>query len=305
MKHLKAQAALILAVVLWASAFVGIRVGLADYSPGALGLLRFIIASVCMGLFYFMLPSKTVLSSRHKLELLLLGVAGIGAYNVCLNYGEMSVSAGTASFIIGLMPVISVLLSVFFLKERPASGVWLGIFISFLGLFFLMQGQSTGSNMMTAVFMILIATLTGSIYNVFQKKYLDHYHPITVTAWILWGGTLSMFMFLPDLWHDAHHAHLSTTIAVCYLGIFPAAIAYLAWCYALEHLSVTYTSTYLYAMPILSTLLDFVYLHEIPSRSTLIGGGIALLGALIAHYFDRPDAEPRPSESGTSGAFIN
>lgn len=297
MNTLKTKGALAIAIILWASAFVGIRVGLTEYSPGALALLRFIIASGCMGLLYSRLPPQPLLSFKHKLELCLIGVAGIGVYNICLNYGEINVSAGIASFIIGLMPVISVLLSVFFLKERPTLGVWFGIFISFLGLFFMMESESSAPAMTTSVLVILIATITGSIYNVAQKSYLKHHHPITITAWILWGGTVSMLMFLPDLWYEFPQVHLSTTCAVLYLGVFPAAIAYVAWCYALEHMSVTKASLYLYAMPILSTLLGFLYLHETPSLLTLTGGLIALLGALIAHHFDKPETIDKLSKA--------
>lgn len=287
MTRLKAQGALILAILFWASAFVGIRIGLTEYSPGPLALLRFIVASLCMALFYSRLPTKPALPLKHKFELFLLGVAGIGIYNTCLNYGEIQVDAGTASFIIGLMPVVSIILSVCFLKERPTLGVWFGILISFLGLLFLLKNEATAPGMTSGVFVILISTFAGSIYNVFQKPYLNSYHPIIVTSWILWGGTLSMFMFLPDLWHEIHLVHFPSTFAVFYLGIFPAAIAYLAWCYALEHMSVTQASLYLYAMPILSTMLGFLYLHESPSKLTLIGGLITLLGAIIAHFFGK------------------
>lgn len=96
------------------SAFVGIRIGLTSYSPGSLALLRFLIASACMLLLQARLSSQKRIPWSERLPLICTGVVGIGVYNTCLNYGEMTVSAGIASFILGLMPVLTVLLSVIF-----------------------------------------------------------------------------------------------------------------------------------------------------------------------------------------------
>ena len=145
MGSLKVHCALVLTLLFWASAFVGIRVGLTAYSPGALALLRFLVASFAMAIIYFYLPAKKKISWSERLQLLLLGVAGIGIYNICLNYGELSVSAGVASFIIGLIPVVTIVLSVLFLDERPGSAVWVGILISFMGLLFLILGEEERS----------------------------------------------------------------------------------------------------------------------------------------------------------------
>ncbi|WP_408605517.1 DMT family transporter [Legionella tunisiensis] len=129
----------------------------------------------------------------------MLGVAGIGIYNICLNYGELSVSAGVASFVIGLIPVVTIVLSVLFLQERPTPAVWGGILISFIGLLFLIIGEESNSASMTSgVLVILIATFMGAFYTVAQKRYLRNYHPVAVTAWIIWGGTLMLLIFLPS-----------------------------------------------------------------------------------------------------------
>src|SRR4051812_15811907 len=97
---LKTKFALAITILLWASAFVGIRAGLQGYSPGALALFRFLIASVCMGVICLGFPEN-----RHKINftdtwrLFLLGAVAIAGYHIALNYGELTVPSGIASFI--------------------------------------------------------------------------------------------------------------------------------------------------------------------------------------------------------------
>ncbi len=282
MQSLKVKIGLFLAVFLWASAFVGIRIGLDSYSPGSLALFRFLIASLFMGFLSARHSHSTSIPAVERLQLGLLGVLGIGVYNICLNYGELTVSAGIASFIIGLTPALTVLYSIIFQGDRPIFKVYLGIIISLMGLIFMMVSGTNGSPISTGVLIIFIATLTSVAYSFLQKIYLRHYHPVAVTSWIIWGGTLSMMIFAPTLYQEIPVAKPSATCAVIYLGIFPAALAYLAWSYVLKALSASHASLYLYAMPIISSLLGFLILGEQPSKLSLCGGALAMVGAFYA-----------------------
>lgn len=282
MQSLKVKAGLFCAIFLWASAFVGIRMGLSSYSPGSLALFRFLIASVIMGLIYCRQSSGHEIPWSVRLQLALLGVAGIGVYNVCLNYGEQTVSAGVASFVIGLTPALTVLFSVLFLGERPGRSVYWGILISLSGLALMVLAGSNGASVGYGVLMVFIAALTSAAYCLLQKKYLQHYHPAAVTAWIIWGGTVSMLMFASSLWQEFSVASSLATWAVIYLGVFPAALAYLAWSYVLKALSASNASIYLYSMPVISSLLGLIVLHEQLSSLSLCGGFLAMVGAFYA-----------------------
>ncbi|NIS92810.1 MAG: EamA family transporter, partial [Hydrotalea flava] len=108
-----------LVALFWASAFVAIRVGLKSYSPDTLALLRYLVASIVMIPLY--LKSRSVnecLTRNEFIRIILVGVIGIGVYNIALNYGEITVSSAIASFIVSQVPVFIVLLAVIFLKER-------------------------------------------------------------------------------------------------------------------------------------------------------------------------------------------
>ena len=285
MQSFKVSCVVLIAIILWASAFVGIRIGLAGYSPGGLALLRFLVASVFMALIYYSQGIEKRVSWKDRIQLLCAGMAGIGIYNICLNYGELSVSAGIASFIIGLMPVITVVLSLIFLQEKLSRGVWLGILISILGLVILAISENTEPGMQQGILAILVSALMGAILTIIQKQFASVYHPVAIISWVMWGGTLLLLIFAPALAEEIKVADFPTTAAVIYMGIFPAALAYLAWGYALKHLSATNISVSLYALPIVSTLLGFLLLGEQPSATSLIGSGITLIGAFIANHF--------------------
>ena len=78
MQSFKVSCVIIIAIVFWASAFVGIRIGLVGYTPGALALLRFIVASLCMFVIYYSLGIKKRVVWKDRVQLLLAGMAGVG-----------------------------------------------------------------------------------------------------------------------------------------------------------------------------------------------------------------------------------
>lgn len=281
---LKTRLVIFFTIFLWASGFVGIRAGLEDYSPQGLALLRYLIASLCMSIFYFRLPKRNVIAWPDKLALLAVGVVGIGVYNLSLNYGELSLSSGISSFIISQSPLITMVIAILFLKERLNFLCVLGFTISVFGVFMIALSEKNGFTWDKSIIYIFIATLSAGFYSVLQKPYLSKYHSIEVTTYIIWGGTLFLLFCTPALKQDLAKASWETTLVVAYLGIFPAALGYLAWSYALSQIPASRAASFLYYMPFVATLLGWLYLDEIPVWLSIAGGIIAILGVWLVNY---------------------
>lgn len=278
---MKARIITLLAVVLWASAFVGIRAGLQGYTPGGLALLRYLIASVCMLFIVLGLPKRPHINLRHKAGLLLLGALGVGLYNITLNIGEISVTSGIASFIVSLSPLITAVFALLFLREKVSFAMIAGMLVSIFGVALIMLGETTHLSMQSGIYYLLIAMLISAIYSVAQKPFLQKYHTIEVTAYVIWGATLLLTFYTPEMISHYKTASLHATLAVIYLGIFPAALGYVGWSYGLKKMPVSQAVNYLYFMPIVATLLGWIWLGEVPTRLSLLGGLVALFGVWV------------------------
>lgn len=278
----KAKFALFIAITLWASAFVAIRAGLQDYSPGGMALFRFLVASLCMTGIYMRFGHHKV-SNQDKIYLLLVGAIGVGGYNIALNYGELTVPSGIASFIVSQSPILTTIFAIIFLNERfNLSGV-IGMLISLCGITLILIAQNHDFQPRIGWFYMLFATVISAMYSILQKKFLKKYHAIDVTTYAIWGSTLVLLFFIPNLIHDVTTASLDSTMTVIYLGIFPAAIAYAAWNYALSELPVARTVNFLNFMPVLATLLGWLILDEVITPLALLGGLTALVGVFIVN----------------------
>lgn len=281
-QQLKTLMMLVITMLLWASAFVGIRYSLIGYSPGSLALFRYFIASICMLWLYLPIRHKRRPNLKELISIFILGTLGFGVYNVGLNYGEITVPAGIASFIISLVPLCMVLLATLFLHEKISKKTALGIAISLIGVVLIAYGETEQGQFDFGVIYVLVAMLAGACYSVAQKPLLKKFKPIEFTALAIWSGTLVMMIFAPTTIHEISTAPISATIAVIYMGIFPGAVAYAAWSYVLSQLPASQASQYLYYLPLLTTLMGWAVLGEIPALISLAGGLLAMIGAIVA-----------------------
>lgn len=281
--QLKIILAVAFTVITWGSALVGIRAAIHDYSPGSLALFRYLFASSVMLIWCIKIGKWHRPSLSETIKIFLIGIAGFAIYNIALNYGEITVNAGVASFILSQIPVFIVILASFFLHEKINKLGWSGICVSLLGISIIAISEIQGIDFNIGIFALLVAALMGAIYSVGQKSLLKKFAPIELTAYAIWGGTIGLLIYLPQLITEIPKASTTATWSAIYLGIFPGALGYVCWSYVLMRIPASRASTFLYLLPMVAIILGWILLDDKPTFWSVIGGLIALLGAVIVN----------------------
>jgi drug/metabolite transporter (DMT)-like permease len=295
----KTWAAIAVTLLLWASAFAGIKAGMRltpagapgpdGYGPGEVALLRFGVASIVLA--GYAAFTRMRLPAREDLaRIAWAGFLGITVYHVALNFGEVRVSAGAASLLISAGPVFTAIMSAVFLRERLTWIGWGGILVAFAGVALISLGESGGFSFEPGALLVLLAAVSTAGYFIVSKRGLRTYSPLQWTAYTIWAGTIPMLVFAPALVEQIPTAAPSATLAIIYLGVFPAAIAYVLWSYALARMPASLLSTFLYLSPVLAMTIAWVWIAEVPQALTIIGGLVAIVGVIIVQTKGQPRA---------------
>lgn len=275
-------------VFMWASTFPAIRAALAAFGPAELAALRFAVASAALGA--YVAWARPPMPSRGDLpRILLAGGLGIAAYNLLLNAGSRTVDAGTASFVVNTAPVFTALLGTALLGERLRGWGWIGIGLSFAGVALIAAGRGD-MGFGKGALLVLAAAVCQAAQFVAQKPLLARSGALPVTACVMWAGTAMLVPFLPGALQTTAHAPAHALAAVVFLGLGPAALAYVAWSYALSRMPVSRAASFLYLVPPIATLIAWVWLGEAPRWGALVGGVVALSGVVLVNTLGRAPA---------------
>jgi drug/metabolite transporter (DMT)-like permease len=278
-------------VVLWASAFVVIRTAGADFSPGALALGR--LASGSVVLVALLLLTGTGLPPRSALRgIIVSGVLWFGIYMVALNWAEQYIDAGTAALLINTGPVMIALLGGLLLGEGFPKRLMAGIAVAFTGAAVVGLSSSEGAATVLGVVLCVVAAAAWAVAVLVQKPALAHASALQVTTGGCVVGTVACLPFTGQLIGEAATAPLSATLGLVYLGVFPTAVAFTTWAYALARMSAGQVGATTYAVPALVVVMSWLLLGEVPGTVASAGGALCLVGVAITRWQPRARRGP-------------
>ena len=273
-------------MVLWASAFIAIRAVGVHYTPGAMAAGRLGVGALALTAVALFRPLRLP-RGRPLLLVLAYGVLWFGLYAVLINAAERHLDAGTTALLINVGPILIAVLAGLLLREGFPRGLMTGLAIAFAGVVTIAVATSTGRHDTSGTLLALGAAALYAIGVLLQKQALRDVDPFTATWLGCVAGFAACLPFGPALLDEVGAAPLAATAGIVYMGLFPTAIAFATWSYALAHTSAGRLSSSSYLVPALAVVLSWLVLAEAPAPLALAGGVLCLIGVAVTRLPDR------------------
>jgi len=271
----------------WGTSWAASKIGLQEFSPLQLTIVRFVVASV---IFYFMTRvfyKDCVIEKRDKMRIWLLGLLGVSIYFMLQHIGLDMTTTVNSSILIATNPIFTMILSAkLFRQEELTYGGIFGALLAFFGVFLIFtggKGISIGRNTLFGDLLMLLNSLVWALFSVLGKDVVDKYDPFVVMAYAYLYGTITMlpFAFTPGFAASLKAASITTWAAVIYLALFCSVYSYYMWYRGIRALGASRTAMFNYINPVIAVIIGIVFLKEAWNLFTIIGGALVFVGVYI------------------------
>ena len=275
--------------VIWGVNFSVVKAVLDFLDPLVLNALRFPLAAAVLLVVMLRMPGRPV-EPGDRIPLLLLGVLGNVAYQLCFILGIDATLAGNASLLLATSPVWTVLFSAMVGHEEPNGVVIVGSLSTLAGMALVVVGGGAAlgwswETLRGDALMILGAVL-WAVYTVGSGGYVRKYGAVRVTAWTLWVGTpFLVLMGVPGLLAtDWLGTPFWVWGGVVYAGVLSVGLAYLLWYRGVSRIGNSRTAIYSNLVPVAALLTAWLWLGEVPTGLQLSGAAVILGGISLARW---------------------
>lgn len=282
-----------LAILLWAGNVVVSKLASGAIAPPAITFYRLVLAVLLMSCFVLRPAWRNRAAIKPQLaRLALLGFLSMSFYQ-CLSYWAAATSTATnMSILTALVPLLTMGLSVWLLREAPTQGMVVGGIMALAGIVWLISRGFPAAlwqgGLHTGDVLMLIASLSYAFYGILLRKW-----PLGLPAWqsTYLQALFALVFMLPMFWRvPAAQARLdaATLPLILYAGVFASVVLPVLWINGIRHLGPSRCSMFINLLPVFTAGLAIVLLGERLQAYHLVGGGLAVAGVLAAQLLRKP-----------------
>ncbi|MFL9880549.1 DMT family transporter [Herbaspirillum rhizosphaerae] len=283
------------AVLIWAGNTVVSKMSAGLIEPAAISFYRWLLAGLILTPFLL----KPVWRQRraiqpHLPKILVLALLGMVLYQSLAYFAAATSSATSMGMIASLMPLLTLLLSSLFLREPPTWGTLIGGVLSLLGLMILIgKGHPMQLFEHGVVFgdiLMLLATAAYALYGVLLRKWalpIASWHLLYLQIWIA-----VVLLFPPFLLAPYSPVTAANLPLLLYAAIAASIISQILWMNGVAHMGASHATVFMNLFPIFTVIIAVVALGESVHSYHAIGGGITLVGVLLAQMLKQRIVRP-------------
>ena len=227
---------------LWGFTFLASRVAQNYVTPFVLLAYRFVIASLLLAVPVLLGFEKVRIKGRNIKNLLIIGLFEPCLYFIGEQYGVRLTNTAFSGVMIAIIPIVTMIFSFIFLKEKPSIVQWIFSAVSIAGVIIItLQEQSTGAVSVIGVLCLVLAVVTGALFTIVSRKLSTDFSVFERTLTTQIEGAV-FFLLLALIEHRGNLMQIVTplgnmnfVLAILYLAVFGSVIGYTLFNYAVAN----------------------------------------------------------------------
>ncbi|RZP74103.1 DMT family transporter [Vibrio vulnificus] len=290
-------------VLLWASGFVGARLGLQYAEPATLLAIR-MLANIALFLLLIVLLRRRVPTGAAFWHSCVVGLSIHGLYLGGTYWAiSLGMPAGLSSLLVGIQPILTALILVVTVQERFRFSQWLGLALGLLGISLVLSGKmdwQTEAHKTLAITLCLMALVGITLGTLYQKRFC---HGVDMVGGAMVQYLAATCLFLPFAWQfETMQVQWTTTfiLTLLWLVVVLSCAAILLLLYMVKNGASSSVASVFYLVPPVTALQAWLMFGESFDTNAMVG----FLLAAVAVYLVVRKPKKVKNESVKSHSYL-
>jgi len=272
---------LVFTITTWGYSWVLMKMGLGYAEPFTFAAWRCAIGGVAM--IIFVRVKSIEWPKLEKLpDYLMIAIFQTTLMFGLMLYGMKYVTAGKTSVLLYTMPIWTIFLVHFYLKERLNRGKWLGVALGTIGIVCILGWDTLvhqNSEILLGELLIIGGAISWAVSNIWVKKRMGGENIYMVSTLQLAFGALGLALLaiptegLFNIQWNAHSIYI-----LLFTGLIASAVDFTIWFYLLTNLDIKITTFSSMLVPVFGLIFDWAILGNGLDAGVLVGGALILIG---------------------------
>jgi drug/metabolite transporter (DMT)-like permease len=247
------------------------------------------LAGGLLYLIFFLSKGRVWPRGKEWRTILVLSFLNFMLSNALATWGVKYISAGLASIIGAAFPLWIVVIGLINNKKSIRLKAIIGFILGFAGIcviFYEHLQDFRNTQFQIGIFLSLGATWSWALGTIYTKQQAKEFNPyFSLGLQMIISGLVILAICEPtNVSIPLRSIPWQSWASIVYLVIFSSVITFVAYLYALQHLSAEQTSVYAYINPIVAVTLGAILFNEKLTLFIAIGGTITLVGVYIINH---------------------
>ncbi len=276
--QLKGSIAALIVNIIFGFSFLFSKVALNYAHPLIILAVRFTVAFAVLNLLWLFGVVKLSFKGKPKKRILLMSLAQPLLYFILELYGIENTSSAMSGVIISLVPVVVIILSTVFLKEKPTLSQVLFSLLSLSAIVVISVLSDDGAkNKVFGILLLLGATLCAAVFNILSRTESEHYSPFERTYIMFLVGTVGFNAIALLGLRGNYSTELVSAVsslefwgAILYLSVASSIVAFMLYNYSTSVISPVRSASFSNLITVVSVLAGLLILKESMSIPQLV-----------------------------------
>lgn len=290
----KAYFFVVLTAFLFGTMEVALKIVGNHLDPFQLTFLRFAIGGLLLLPFALaeLKKNNIKLCLKDYLTLLGVGVLGIPISMVFFQLGVINSNAATASVLISINPLFTMVCAHFFTEEKLNRHKALVLFIGLLGIIFMIKPWNLqDGNTVKGIIFMLLAAVTFGMYTVAGKVSVSKMGIMAQTSISFLLGSIVLLMMILFMGRPVVSGVVENLPLVLYVGIFVTGLGYFSYFMAIKLSDASTGSLSFFLKPAIAPVMAVIFLKETILWNTYVGIILILFASYMNIRYQRKDNE--------------